>query len=175
MKTQRFNICKTSLVILHVFAIALFAQPALAGSSARVGLAAIYAENADNLEVNVAVPKGKSLVNTLQNATLLLESHSAALMKGDVIMLGSSVLRTESSKQGYADDGVSCQFAVSFDDDNIPELSGICKFEVITESGKQISSKGIIPTSGLADDGEWSMIYEDTENNIAIYAIAHIE
>jgi len=115
-------------------------------------------------------------IRAMNGTRLLMLSHSAESLPGDVINLQQDVLRGEKSGE-FEDMGINCQLAFKYDDTVVssPEyqINGDC--QVIDRfNGINISLKAHIPTTDLPDSAKgkdvWIEVYEESKSGVAIYA-----
>jgi len=114
-------------------------------------------------------------IQEMKGANLLLLSHSAKSIDGDVINLQQDVLK-EVSNDKFTDVGVNCQinFHTVPDGSDIEyQLGGNCQI-LENFKGNFITIKAQIPKTDLPDSAKgtdvWMEVYEDARSGIAFYA-----
>jgi len=114
-------------------------------------------------------------IKQMSGTRLLLLSHNAKAINGDVINLQQDVLH-ERKDSGFDDVGVNCQLSLRDHDalgDPAWQISGDCQI-IGKYHNKSIALKAHIPATDLPDTAKgtdvWIDVYEDSESGIAFYA-----
>jgi len=137
----------------------------------------IFMKNQPNYEFDpIMFGSFSEFIRAMDGTRLLLLSHSAKSLPGDVINLQQDVLRAEKAG-AFEDMGINCQLAFRYDE-SIPnnaeyQINGDC--QVIDQfDGVNISLKAHIPTTDLPDSAKgsdvWIEVYEESKSGVAIYA-----
>lgn len=116
-----------------------------------------------------------AFIRAMEGSQLLLLSHGANAISGDVINLQQDVLK-ESASGRFDDVGVNCQLSFSYDGKGNEleyQLSGDCQIHGRFQ-GEVLKLDAHIPTTDLPDsamgDDVWIEVYEDKKSGIAFYA-----
>ncbi len=113
------------------------------------------------------IAKGKILHVLDGKAQFILINHTAGLKDGDVIVIGSDVLRDDHGS--FEDFGVDCQMVVHIKGKDV-ELGGICEVLMVDKNHREIEHQGIIKKFTMHPGADWQLIYNDVEDGIAVYA-----
>lgn len=115
-------------------------------------------------------------IKAMDGSRLLLLSHSAKSIHGDVINLQQDVLKYGEGDK-VSDVGINCQLAFAADK-TVPSdvqysLSGDCQI-IDRFNGEAMTLKAHIPATDLPDAAKgtdvWMELYEDGKSGIAFYA-----
>ena len=116
-----------------------------------------------------------AFITKMDGARLLLLSHSAKSLNGDVINLQQDVLNDRKGG-GLSDVGVNCQLsyhAAGEADDIEYQFNGDCQI-IGSFHGKEMTIKAHIPSTDLPDAARgtdvWMEVYEDSKSGLAFYA-----
>jgi len=116
-----------------------------------------------------------AFINKMDGARLLLLSHSAKSLNGDVINLQQDVLNDRKGG-GLNDVGVNCQLSFHYAgeaNDIEYQLNGDCQI-IDKFKGEAMTIKAHIPATDLPDAARgtdvWMEVYEDSKSGIAFYA-----
>ena len=152
----------------------IMATPALAQGGARnVNFAAFQKVNSGFEYDGLVLGKFSSFIKAMDGAQVLLLSHTADAVNGDVINVQQDVLRED--KGALGDYGINCQ--MSFKDESTADntsyaIGGLCKIIEIG-NGKNLKLTAIIPMTSVPDTAQgedvWVQLYEDEKNGIAFY------
>jgi len=112
------------------------------------------------------IEKGNVLQSLNDKAQFISINHTAGLKDGDVITVNNDVLRD--SDNAFNDFGVDCQFPVHIQGENVI-LAGICQILMVDQNNREIEHKGIVKSFVMRSSQDWTLIYEDKEDAIAIY------
>jgi len=147
---------------------------ATAGESRNVNFAA-FEKVKKNFEFDpIVLGKFSDFIATMDGAQVLILSHTADSIDGDVINIQQDVLRD--SQGGLGDTGINCQ--LSFKDESTASntsyaIGGLCKILKVG-AGQNKKLTAIIPPASLPDTAQgveaWVMLYEDEASGIAFYA-----
>lgn len=147
---------------------------AQAGDARHVNFAAFEKEKADFEYEAIVVGKFADFIHAMDGAQVLLISHTADAINGDVINIQQDVLRE--SKGQLGDYGINCN--MNFVDESTPQntsyaIGGLCR--IIQVGGdKNIRLSAVIPMASLPDTAQgvdaWVELYEDESTGIAFYA-----
>lgn len=154
----------------------LLAGPCMAnaGESRHVNFAAFEKSKADFEYEAIVLGKFADFIHAMDGAQVLLISHTADAVNGDVINIQQDVLRE--NKGALGDFGINCQ--MSFVDESTPQntsyaIGGLCKI-IQVGNGKDIRLSAVIPMASLPDTAQgvdaWVELYEDETTGIAFYA-----
>lgn len=154
----------------------LLASPCMAnaGESRHVNFAAFQKSKADFEYEAIVLGKFADFIHAMDGAQVLLISHTADAVNGDVINIQQDVLRE--NKGALGDFGINCQ--MSFLDESTPQntsyaIGGLCKI-IRVGNGKDIRLSAVIPMASLPDTAQgvdaWVELYEDETTGIAFYA-----
>jgi len=154
--------------------IGLDASMALAGGGARNVNFAAFQKVAPDFEYDgIVLGKFSSFIKAMDGAQVLLLSHTADAVDGDVINVQQDVLREDKGTLG--DYGINCQmsFKDEGDSDNTSyAIGGLCKIIQIGH-GKNLKLTAIIPMASVPDTAQgedaWVQLYEDEKTGIAFY------
>jgi len=122
----------------------------------------------------IVLGKFSDFIAAMEGAQILVLSHSASSVDGDVINIQQDVLRE--SQDGLGDTGINCQ--LSFRDESTKTntsyaIGGLCKILQIG-GGKDKKVTAVISPASLPDTAQgveaWVMLYEDEASGIAFYA-----
>jgi len=147
---------------------------ALAGESRHINFAAFQKESPNFEYEAIVLGKFSDFINAMDGAQVLILSHMADAVDGDVINIQQDVLREENGALG--DFGINCQ--LSFKDESDAEstsyaIGGICRIIQIGK-GKELKLVAVIPSASLPDTAQgidaWVELYEDEKTGIAFYA-----
>ncbi len=114
-------------------------------------------------------------VRAMQGSRLLLLSHSAKSLDGDVLNLQQDVLR-EHEPGSFTDVGINCQLSFHYEPVlQMIEYSLAGKCQIIGDfHGKPMTLKATIPLTELPDTAQghdvWIEVYEDKRSGVAFYA-----
>jgi len=145
-----------------------------AGDARHVNFAAFEKDKADFEYEAIVVGKFADFIHAMDGAQVLLISHTADAINGDVINIQQDVLRENKGQLG--DFGINCQ--MSFVDESTPQntsyaIGGLCKI-IQVGGGKDIRLSAVIPMASLPDTAQgvdaWVELYEDETTGIAFYA-----
>lgn len=129
--------------------------------------------NADFEYDALVLGKFSDFITAMNGAQVLLLSHTADAVDGDVINVQQDVLREDKGNLG--DYGINCQ--MSFQDESTADntsyaLGGLCKIIEIGH-GKNLKMTAIIPMASVPDTAQgedvWVELYEDEKTGIAFY------
>ncbi len=113
-------------------------------------------------------------IQAMKGAQVLLLSHTADAVNGDVINIQQDVLRE--NKGALGDYGINCQ--MSFRDESTADntsyaVGGLCKI-IQVGNGKNLKLSAVIPMTSVPDTAQgvdaWVEVYEDEKTGIAFYA-----
>ncbi|EAU53591.1 hypothetical protein [Mariprofundus ferrooxydans] len=114
-------------------------------------------------------------IDKMNGTRLLLLSHSARALSGDVINLQQDVL-SDNESGGLDDVGVNCQLSFLYTGearDTEYQLNGDCQI-IGRFNGESTSLKAHIPDTDLPDAARgtdvWMEVYEDAKSGVAFYA-----
>lgn len=114
-------------------------------------------------------------IKAMNGTRLLLLSHNAKAINGDVINLQQDVLQ-EHKGSGFDDVGINCQLSFHDHDalgDPNYQLSGDCQI-IGRYHNRNVTLKAHIPATDLPDTARgsnvWIEVYEDSESGVAFYA-----
>jgi len=148
---------------------------ALAGGGMRnVNFAAFQKVKAGFEYEAIVLGKFSDFIKAMDGAQVLLLSHTADAMDGDVINIQQDVLREDKGSLG--DFGINCQ--LSFEDESSADntsyaIGGLCKI-IQVGRGKNIRLTAIIPMASVPDTAQgidvWVELDEDEKTGIAFYA-----
>jgi len=151
-----------------------WSMEAAADESRNVNFAAFEKLN-KNFEFDpIVLGKFSDFIATMEGAQILILSHTADSVDGDVINIQQDVLRE--SKGGLGDTGINCQ--LSFQDESTKNntsyaIGGLCKILKVG-GGQDKKVTALIPPASLPDTAQgveaWVMLYEDEASGIAFYA-----
>ncbi|MDX8392354.1 MAG: hypothetical protein R8K53_07295 [Mariprofundaceae bacterium] len=149
-------------------------SPALAGEARHVNFAAFQKVAPDFEYEAIVLGKFSDFISAMDGAQVLILSHTADSVDGDVINIQQDVLREENG--ALSDYGINCQ--LSFLDESDAEstayaVGGICRIIQIGQ-GKDLKLVAVIPSASLPDTAQgidaWVELYEDEKTGIAFYA-----
>jgi len=122
----------------------------------------------------IVLGKFSDFIAAMDGAQVLILSHTADSVHGDVINIQQDVLRQ--SAEGLGDVGINCQLsflAEGMGSSTVYELGGLCRI-LDVGNGKTSKLLAVIPMAGLPDTTQgvdaWVLLYEDTVSGIAFYA-----
>jgi hypothetical protein len=111
----------------------------------------------------------RDIIHAMQGkAQFISINHTAGLVDGDIITIGNDVLR-EGANSAFEDFGVDCQLNVHIKSDNV-SLAGLCQVLMVDQSGREIEHKALIKPTTMEAGKNWVLLYDDTEDGIAVYA-----
>lgn len=123
---------------------------------------------------DIVTGKFSDFIEAMKGSQVLLISHTADAINGDVFNIQQDVLRAEGNKLG--DEGINCQLSFvdkSTKDNTDYSVGGLCKI-IEVGNGKNVRLKAVIPMAGLPDTAQgvdaWVKLYEDEKTGIAFYA-----
>lgn len=146
---------------------------AIAGDARNVNFAAFQKVNSDFEYDTIVLGKFSDFIKAMEGAQVLLLSHTAGAVDGDVINVQQDVLREDKGILG--DFGINCQ--MSFKDESVSDntsyaIGGLCKIIEIGH-GKNLKLTAIIPMTNVPDTAQgidaWVELYEDEKTGIAFY------
>jgi len=150
------------------------ASPSLAGGGARnVNFAAFQKIEAGFEYDAIVLGKFSDFIKAMDGAQVLLLSHTADAVDGDVINIQQDVLREDKGSLG--DFGINCQ--LSFKDESSVDntsyaIGGLCKI-IQVGRGKNFRLTSIIPMASVPDTAQgidvWVELEEDEKTGIAFY------
>ncbi len=147
---------------------------ATAGEARHVNFAAFEKQKADFEYEAIVLGKFSDFISAMEGSQILILSHTADAVDGDVINIQQDVLREDKGKLG--DFGINCQ--LSFVDESTADttsyaIGGLCRIIQIGH-GKNLKLTAIIPAASLPDTAQgidaWVELYEDEKTGIAFYA-----
>ncbi|MDQ6966393.1 MAG: hypothetical protein Q9M23_05675 [Mariprofundaceae bacterium] len=169
---HKFNSMVAGLALLGLLVVC--SASASAGESRHVNFAAFEKGSPDFEYEAIVLGKFADFIHAMNGAQVLLISHTADTIDGDVINIQQDVLREDKGTLG--DFGINCQ--LSFVDESTPQntsyaIGGLCK--IIQVGGdKNIRLSALIPMASLPDTAQgvdaWVELYEDETTGIAFYA-----
>jgi len=163
-------------VWLHCLMAGVLLMPltAQAGEARHVNFAA-FQKSAPGFEYEaIVLGKFSDFIAAMDGAQVLMLSHTADAIDGDVISIQTDVLRDENGNLG--DFGINCQ--LSFKDESTKEytsyaIGGLCRI-IEMGRGKKTNLTAIISPASLPDTSQgvdaWVELYEDEATGIAFYA-----
>jgi len=113
------------------------------------------------------IKKGNILESLNGKAQFISINHTAGLKDGDVITISNDVLRD--SDGSFADFGVDCQLTVHVKGDDVT-LAGLCQMLMVDQNNREIEHKGFVKSITMKPGEDWTLIYYDEEDGIAVYA-----
>jgi len=146
----------------------------MAGAARHVNFAAFQKTDAEFEYEAIVIGKFGDFIQAMDGSQVLIISHTADAVDGDVINIQQDVLRE--NKGDLGDFGINCQ--MSFVDESTADntsyaVGGLCKIIQIGD-GKNIKLNAIIPMASLPDTAQgvdaWVELYEDEQTGIAFYA-----
>lgn len=161
-------------MLLAFLLLALTTTTAIAGETRNVNFAAFQKVDASFEFDPIVLGKFSDFISVMDGAQILILSHTADSINGDVINIQQDVLRQ--GVNGLGDVGINCQ--LSYLDESTPEntsfeVGGFCKILDVGD-GHDKKLMAVIPMTGLPDTAQgveaWVMLHEDSESGIAFYA-----
>lgn len=138
---------------------------------------AAFQKQAPNFQFDpIVMGKFSDFISAMNGAQILLLSHTADAIDGDVINIQTDVLRDEGNGK-LGDFGINCQ--MSFKDESTKEYTsyatgGLCHLIQMGLGKKKTNLTAIIPVASLPDTAQgvdaWVELYEDEKTGIAFYA-----
>lgn len=165
---------KRALLISLIALMGMLSNQAFAGETRNVNFAAFQKIDASFEFDPIVLGKFSDFISVMEGAQVLILSHTADSINGDVINIQQDVLRQ--SEAGLGDVGINCQ--LSYVDESTPEstsfeVGGFCNI-IDVGGGHDKKVMAVIPMAGLPDTAQgvdaWVMLYEDEESGIAFYA-----
>jgi len=162
------------LVAIIMVGVLLPLSAADAGESRHVNFAAFEKNSPDFEYEAIVLGKFSDFISAMDGAQVLILSHLANAVNGDVINIQQDVLRE--NKGALGDFGINCQ--MSFLDESTADatsyaIGGLCKI-IQVGHGKDLKLTAIIPAASLPDTAQgvdaWVELYEDEKTGIAFYA-----
>jgi len=157
-----------------VMLMGMAATQAVAGEARNVNFAAFEKQSPSfQFEAGI-VGKFSDFIAAMEGSQVLVLSHTADAVGGDVINIQQDVLRQESD--GLGDYGINC--SLSFSDESTADstsflLGGLCTI-LRTGRGDESKIRAIIPKVNVPDTAlgadVWVKIHEDKGTGIAFYA-----
>ena len=144
------------------------------GGARNVNFAAFQKVDKDFEFDPIVLGRFSDFIQAMKGAQVLLLSHTADAVDGDVINIQQDVLRE--NKGALGDYGINCQ--MSFRDESTADntsyaVGGLCKI-IQVGNGKNLKLSAVIPMTSVPDttQGEdaWVEVYEDEKTGIAFYA-----
>lgn len=167
---MRYMICMLTAMLL-----APFGAAAQEDNSRSVNFFIFQKSNADFDFDPIVFGDFGQFVHTMKGAKLLLMSHSARAVSGNVINLQEDVL-SEKQNGDFDDVGVNCQLTFSYDGEQSDleyHITGDCQIHGIF-GNEPMKLKAHIPAMDLPDTIDqihiWLEVYEDKKSGIAFYA-----
>ncbi len=112
--------------------------------------------------------EGDDILSALRGkAQYIFMNHTSGLKDGDVVTVANDVIRSDT--KGLEDFGVDCHFFVKVEGKDL-SLAGLCKFLFVDQDHREISHKGVIKPLDMKPEHAWTLLYDDKEDGIAIYA-----
>jgi hypothetical protein len=118
--------------------------------------------------------KFADFIQAMKGSQILMLSHTADAVDGDVINIQQDVLRE--NKGALGDYGINCQMSfrdASTADTPSYKVGGLCKI-IQVGNGKNLRLSAVIPMADVPDTSQgvevWMKIYEDKKTGIAFYA-----
>ena len=149
--------------------LALSTGLAQAGEPRRLNFAVLQKHAKDFEFEPIVVGDFVDFIQAMKGATLLMLTHTAEAVNGDVINMQTNVLRDKGGKLG--DYGVECQ--LSFKDESTPgnpmfTVGGLCRLRLGDRTVKALISPAALPdtTQGV---NAWVLLDEDETSGVAFY------
>jgi len=162
------------LLVIIMIGVLLPLSAATAGESRHINFAAFEKKSADFEFDAIVLGKFSDFISAMDGAQVLILSHLADAVDGDVVNIQQDVLREDKGSLG--DFGINCQ--LSFLDESTADatsyaIGGLCKI-IQVGHGKNLKLTAIIPAASLPDTAQgidaWVELYEDEKTGIAFYA-----
>ncbi|GMQ99825.1 MAG: hypothetical protein BMS9Abin18_0652 [Zetaproteobacteria bacterium] len=164
----------TTMLVMGLALIGASMNPAMAGGGARnVNFAAFQKVDAGFEYDAIVLGKFSDFIKAMDGTQVLLLSHTADAVDGDVINVQQDVLRED--KGVLSDFGINCQ--MSFRDESTSDntsyaIGGMCKI-IEVGHGKNLKLTVIIPMISVPDTAQgidaWVLLDEDEKTGIAFY------
>lgn len=114
-----------------------------------------------------ATIKGNILGELKGKAQFIFINHTAGLEDKDVVVVGNDVLRDNAGS--FEDFGVDCQMSVGIKGAEV-SMGGMCEVLIVDQHHRQIENKLLLKPVSVPSGDQWSLVFNDEEDGIAIYA-----
>ncbi|OIO73395.1 MAG: hypothetical protein AUJ57_04465 [Zetaproteobacteria bacterium CG1_02_53_45] len=161
------------LICFMILAVASYLVPlaSQAGEARSVNFI-IFMNDNPNVEYDpIMFGSFSQFIKAMDGSQVLLLSHSASVLGGDVLNLQQDVLKSTTGGH-FSDVGVNCQLSY-FQEAGEYNVGGNCQI-IDKFHGEQLTLQAKIPRTELPDMAQgkpvWIEVYEDARTGIAFYA-----
>lgn len=132
-----------------------------------INIAAFHKLHGQEAFAYPATISGNILSELKGKAQFIFVNHTAGLEDQDVIVVGNDVLRENAGE--FANFGVDCQMSVSISGADV-KMGGMCEVLIYDQDHRQLENKLLVKPVAIPSGDQWSLLYDDKEDGIAIYA-----